>query len=152
MTITEPTWTVLELTGMGVVPYSSRKAQQTLEPIAQAGANIKRDVNGGLHVLGGSQFQKYKSTITCTDQRPFASDGVWPGKVVTVSCIAELAYQGASASPERTPVAGSTYTEGEGEHQWFFYRPQLVMMIRSFRLNYDEYGAEVGWTMELEEV
>lgn len=148
MTISAPTWTVLVLTGMGVVPYSTRKAQQTLEPIGQASANFMRDVNGNAHVIGGSQFQKYKSTISCTDQRPFANDGVWPGHAVTVGCIAELSYLTSGGSPERTPVSGSSYTEGD----WTFYRPQLAMIVRNYRLNYDEYGAEVGWSMELEEV
>lgn len=148
MPFSAPTWTVLELTGIGVVPYSSRKAQQSLEPIGQAAANFMRDVNGNGHVIGGTQFRKYKSTISCNDQRPFANDGTWPGTTVTVKCIAELSYLTATGSPSRTVVSGSSYTEGD----WTFYRPELSMVIRNYRLNYDEYGAEVGWTMELEEL
>jgi hypothetical protein len=147
MPFSDPTWTVLELTGMGVIPYSSREATQTLEPIQQAAANLYRDVNGVLRSAGGEQFQKYRSTISCSDQRPFANDGVWPGKLVTVKCIATLAYE-TGGSPARTVVSGSSFTEGD----WTFYRPELNMMVLSFGLQYDEYKAVVGWSMELEEV
>lgn len=148
MTISSPSWTVLELNGMGVVPYSTRAAVQTLEPIEQAGAGIYRDVNGVLRQAGGTSFRKYKSTISCTDMRPFAIDGVWPGKLVTVGCIQTLAYLTAGGSPQRTPVTGSSFTEG----LWTFYRPQLAMMVISFSIQEDEYGAEVGWSMSLEEI
>lgn len=141
--------TVLELTGVGVVPYSTRAATQTLEPIQQAFANVYRDVNGTLRNVGAEQFQKYKSTISCTDQRPFAADGVWPGKLVTVSCIATLAYEDVTdAMPQRTAVAGSEVSESG----WVVYRPQLSMMVTGFSIQTDEWGAEVSWRMDLEEV
>lgn len=141
--------TVLELTGVGVVPYSTRAATQTLEPIQQAFANVYRDVNGTLRNAGGEQFQKYKSTISCTDQRPVALDGVWIGKVVTVSCVAHLSYPTSSGSMlQRSVVSGSSFEEGD----WTFYRPQLTMMVTAFSTQTDEYGAEVSWTMSLEEV
>ena len=53
--------TVLVLDGIGVVPYSTRSAKQTLEPISQASAGVYRDVNGTLHNVAGSSFLKYKS-------------------------------------------------------------------------------------------
>lgn len=140
---------VLVLEGVGVVPYSTRAAKQTLEPISQAGAGVYRDVNGTLRSVANASFNKYKSTISCTDQRPFAVDGVWPGKTVTVSCIATLAYLDQSgATPARTAVTASSVTEGD----WIFYRPKLDMMVTGFSIDYDEYGAEVGWRMDLEEV
>jgi hypothetical protein len=150
MPIVEPELTVLTLTGMGVVPDSTRGAAQTLEPINQAAANLYRDVNGVMRAAGGTQFFKYRSTINCTDQRPFAVDGVWPGKLITVGCIQTLAYLTASGSgsPERDAVAGSEFTEGD----WTFYRPELDMMVLSFSVQTDEYGGEVGWQMTLEEV
>lgn len=145
----DDTGTVLELVGMGIVPYSTRGATQTLEPIDQDGAGIYRDVNGVLRNAGGTSFQKYKSSITCTDQRPFAIDGVWKGKLVTVKCIQELSYPEASdAVPQRTPVDGSSYTEAG----WVHYRPELDMMVLGFQIQTDEYGAEVSWSMQLEEV
>lgn len=140
--------TVLELTGIGVAPYSTRAATQTLEPIQQAGAGVYRDVNGNLQVAGGTSFQKYKSTITCTDQMPAALDGVWPGKLVTVKCISTLGYATAGGSPQRTVVSGSSFTEGS----FTIYRPELDMMVVAFSVQTDEWGAEVSWRMDLEEV
>lgn len=142
--------TVLKLEGMGIVPYSARGAVQTLDPIDQAGASIYRDVNGVLRSVGGTSFQKYRSEISCSDQRPFAIDGVWPGKLVTVSCIARLAYKTSGGTPQRDVVVGSTETDSDGEYT--FYRPKLSMMVTAFSVSHDEYGAEVSWSMTLEEV
>lgn len=141
--------TVLQITGIGIAPYSTRAATQTLEPINSASAGIYRDVNGTLHNVGGTSFQKYRSTISCQDQLPAALDGVWPGKVVTVDCIQELAYEDASgASGDRTAVSGSTRTV-DG---FVFYRPVLSMMVTGFSVQTDEWGADVSWRMDLEEV
>lgn len=140
--------TVLELTGIGVADYSARGASQTLEPIGSASANIKRDVNGGLHNLGGGSFQKYKSTIQCQDMRPFIIDGIWPGKLVTVKCIAEMSYVTAGGSPSRAVVSGSSRTEGP----LTYYRPELAMMVISFNTQVDEATGDVSWRMDLEEV
>ncbi len=147
MTIDATTLTVLVLEGMGIPQYSTRGASQKLTPIAQASANIYRDVNGDLQAAGGTQFRKYASQISCTDQRPLSSNGVWPGQLVTVSCIQELSYPTATGSPERDVVAGSSYVEGA----FTFYRPQLDMMVLGYELTTDEYGAIVGWTLDLEE-
>lgn len=146
--ITSPEWTVLRLSGIGIVPYSTRKAKQTLDPIKQSQTGIYRDVNGVLRSVAATQFQKYSSSISCTDHRPFANDGVWPGKLVTVSCIVQLSYLTAGGSPARAVVAGSSFTEGA----WTFYRPELDMRVLSFSVDVDEYDAEVSWSMELEEV
>lgn len=148
MTISAPEWTVLRLTGLGIVPYSTRAATQSLEPIGQAGASIYRDVNGVLRTVGGTSFQKYRSSISCTDMRPMALNGVWPGTLVTVDCIATLAFLTSGGSPVRPVVSGSSFTEGS----WTFYRPQLAMMVLSFSLEEAEYEASISWSMELEEV
>lgn len=142
--------TLLKLVGLGIVPYSCRGATQTLEPLDQAAAVIYRDVNGVARVRAGTSFQKYKSTITCTDQRPFSSDAVWPGKAVTVHCIAQLAYLTAGGSPDRPVADGGSETDTDGE--FTFYHPKLDMIITAFSIQKDEFGAEVSWTMTLEEV
>jgi hypothetical protein len=136
--------TVLTLTGIGVPPYSARGLTQTLEPIEQA-ASLQRTINGVLHDLSLSAFRKYKSTITGSDQRPPACDGVWPGKLVEVDCIAELAYS-EGGTPERDAVGGSSVEDG-----FVYYRPHLTMMVTGFQLSKDEWGAIIGWTMDLEE-
>jgi hypothetical protein len=84
-----------------------------------------------------AQFRKYKSSISCRDQEPPAIDGVWPGHVVTVECVAELSYP-TGGSPARPVVSGSTRTQGG----FVFYRPQLQMLVTGFSANRDEYGAD----------
>jgi hypothetical protein len=138
---------VLTLSGIGVPPYSARGASQTLEPI-QASQQLRRTVNGELIDISRPEFRKYRSTISCAEQQPPAVDGVWPGQVVTVGCISELSYLTAGGSPARTPVTGSSRTEGA----YTFYRPSLTMRVVTFSQDTDEYGAETSWSLELEEV
>jgi hypothetical protein len=143
--VSDPSTTVLRLWGVGVPPYSARGLNQTLEPI-EASVHVERTINGGLLDLSHEQFRKYKSTITGSDQQPPAVDGVWPGQLVTVDCVVELAYP-EYASPQRTAVP----TSERSESGWNFYRPRLEMVIVGFAVDRDEYGAQVGWSMNLEE-
>lgn len=137
--------TLLELVGIGIPPYSARGLTQTLEPIDGAG-NVVRAIDGSLLDLSYPPFQKYKSSISCGDQTPPAVDGIWPGKVVTVSCAAELSYPDGGA-PLRPVVPGSARLEAG----FWFYRPVLSMRVMSFNVSTDEWGAAVSWSMELEE-
>lgn len=137
--------TLLVLSGMGVAPYSARGLTQTLQPIAQA-AQQRRTVNGALVDVSASQFQKYRSTITCTDQASPALEGVWPGAELVVDCVAELGYETMTGAPAREVVASR---EADG---FTFYRPRLTMLVTDFSVQTDEWGASVGWTLGLEEV
>lgn len=138
-------FTVLSLSSIGVAPYATRGATMTMAHIAQAGP-IVRNVNGGLIDLSDPNFRKYRGTITCADQKAPAFGGLWPGQLVTVDCIAELGE--GELNSDRTAVTGSEYTE-EGIT---YFRPSLNMMVMSFEWETDEYGARVGWTMQVEEV
>lgn len=140
--------TLLVISGL-VTPYSARGLQQTLEPIAASGA-FRRSVNGTLVDLSVPELRKYRSTITCADQEVPALDGVWPGQVLTVDCVAELSYPGDSSGPAagRSIVPGSERVEGD----FVFYRPRLTMMVMAHSVQTDEYGAAVGWSLDLEEV
>jgi hypothetical protein len=137
--------TLLVLTGMGVPPYSARGLSQTLEPIAASG-DVRRTVNGTLRDLSMAQFRKYRSTITCQDQTAPAIDGVWPGKLLTVDCVAELSFPIGGAA-ERPVVPGSQRDEAG----FTFYRPRLAMLVTGYSESIDEYGAAVGWQLALEE-
>ena len=137
--------TVLSFSGLNVPPYSARGLTQTLEPIAQK-SQLRRTVNGSLVDLSAPQFKKYRSTISCRDMQAPAFSGLWQGTILTVDCVAELAYLTASGSPERTVV--SSRTDGD----YTFYRPRLTMRVVSFNTVQDEYQAEVGWDLSLEEV
>lgn len=141
-------FTNLTLSGIGVQPYATRGATQTLNPIQQA-TQVGRTVNGKLVDLSFDDgFKKYSSTISCNDQTAPAFERAWPGLVLTVGCLAELCYLTASGSPSRNIVAGSSRTEG----LYTFYRPSLTMMVVGYSAQTDEYGAVVSWTMQLEEV
>lgn len=137
--------TLLVISGEGMPPYAVRGITQSLEPI-EAATNLRRTVNGGLVDLSASQFKKYRSTISCADVNSPAFDAVEIGDAVLVDCVAELAYK-AAGSPSRPVVPGSSRT-ADG---FVFYRPQLSMIVVGKSQETDEYGAEVSWTMELEE-
>jgi hypothetical protein len=140
--------TLLVINGL-LTPYAVRGVQQSLEPITSA-ASVRRSVNGTLVDLSVPELRKYRSTISCADQSVPAVDGVWPGLVVTVDCIVELAYPGDSTGPAagRDIVEGSERVDGD----FVFYRPRLSMMVLSHSVQHDEYGAVVSWSLELEEV
>jgi hypothetical protein len=139
--------TLLVISGFGVPPFSARGLTQTLEPIAAA-LKQRRTVNGVLVNVAPTQFQKYKSKITCHDMMAPAIDGVFPGLIVTVDCVAELSYLTAGGTPQRTVVDSSSHVEGA--YTW--YRPRLTMMMGPLTESQDEYGAAVAWSIDLEEV
>lgn len=139
--------TELRLFGIGVPPYSARGLSQSFEPIDMA-QQIARSINGRLMDLSYAPMRKYKSTVSGSDQTPPACDGVWPGQLVEVDCIFELCH--ADGQPfGRAPV---DYDEAIRVSAGFvFYRPHLEMMVIGFSIDTDEYGAQVGWKLELEE-
>lgn len=143
-----PDNTLLAFAEFDIPPYSARGITQTIQPIA-ASQQLRRTVNGALVDFSDPIFRKFQSTITCRDMDHPVLDDVWPGMELTVDCIAEFKYRDATGeTPARTAVAGSERTEGG----YVYYRPQLTMMVASYRVDVDEWGAETGWTMDLVEV
>lgn len=146
--ITPNAFTVLRMVGVGVPPYSARGLKQSIAHIEQA-ANLKRTVNGSLKDISFSGFRKYTTQISGTDQRPPNFDGSWPGKIVTIDCIAELSYTPDEGQTRQRPaVPGSERTEGAHN----VYRPRLECRIVNFSQDHDEYEASIGWTLEAEEI
>jgi hypothetical protein len=141
--------TLLVLAPVGLPPFASRGLHQSLSPISMA-KNLRRTVNGALISLAPSQLQLYSSTITCDDMDSPAFDGLWPGTEFTVSCAVELAYL-SIGSPSRPVVSGSTRTDSS-QPGFTWYRPQLTMLCIDFSVDFDEWGARLGWRMELEEL
>lgn len=141
------TQTDLDLGAIGLHDGASRGITQTLEAI-DAAISQRRTVNGTLVNIAGTQFRKYRSTVACTDQLPPALDGVWNGATLTVKCVAELSYTTSGGSPAKSVVTGSSRVDGS----LTFYRPQLTMMVVRFATRTDEFGAIVGWSLDLEEV
>lgn len=147
MTVTAANPTLLRLDPIKVPPYSARGITQSLEPVRQA-SQVRRTTNGALRDISHEQFRQYVSTITCNDMKAPALAGVWPGRVLVVDCIVEHAYRTIGGVPDRGAVPGSENVIGE----FTYYRPRLTMMVISYEQNEDEWGAKVGWTLNLEEV
>jgi hypothetical protein len=138
--------TLLEISVLGVPIYSARGLTQTLSIISAAKVQ-RRTVNGGLVDVSYVPFRKYSTTITCTDQRAPSIDGIFPGQIVSISCVAELAFA-VGGSPQREAVSGSEYTEAG----FTFYRPFFpTMMIRDVETGEDEWQGGVKWKIEAEE-
>jgi hypothetical protein len=95
-----------------------------LNPI-EASKQSRRTVNGVLVDLSYAGFRKYAARITCTDQEAPVLDGVFPGVELTVTCLSQL------IGPD--PVT-------------------LTMQVIDFKTQRDEYGAETGWELDLEQV
>lgn len=137
--------TLLILEGIGVPLYSARGLSQNYGPIAEADQS-ERGTDGEDIDFSEPQFKKYRTTITGRDQRPPAVDGIWPGTLVTVSCISRLTYP-ADGTPGRGVVDGSEIAEGD----FISYLPILECTVKDFSVDEDEYSAQVSWTLTLEE-
>ena len=155
----------------GFPPLSARGCLQTLTPTKLG--EFYRTVNGDLIYLQPYERPKYRSRILCEDKTVFASEGLWPGQKVTVSCVQRLCQKldGREATLERLPVKGSiravdqeaksiklTAVDGrkltvESDGKTFVsYCPILDMRVVSFQLKTDEWGVKTGWQLDLEEV
>lgn len=136
--------------GPRLTPYSARGLHQTLDQILQSNAaqQIRRDINGGLMDLTYAQFQKYQSTITCTDSTTPALDGAWLGQLCVVQCTKELSYLTVGGTPQRPEVSGSSHEEGE----FTYYRPVLTMRVMAIHDSFDEWRSTYQWQIDLQEV
>jgi len=140
--------TLLVISGLGGFRYQARGLTQTLERIHES-QQYKRTINGVLTDISNPIFRKFSSKISCTDVDAPPLDQLWPGMIVTVDCAASLCYlTGNIGSPSRPAVPGSTYTQGH----FTFYRPVLEMMVTSPVQHFEEWKADNGWELELEEV
>ena len=116
--------------------------------ISETSQPVRRVTQHGRLVIAGHRESGLLQEQASALQQPPAVDGVWPGQVLMVGCISELSYRTAGSNPSRNMVAGSSRTEGH----YTFYRPSLTMRVVSFSQDTDEYGAEVSWSLQLEEV
>jgi hypothetical protein len=167
--------TDLILEGMGentfFPPFSARECLQSLEPISQI--ILRRTINGALVCVGNKGHRKFRSVISCKDTTPPAFEKLWTGTPVKVGCIQPLTQTAPKGIfdlyLERDPVRGyahdlegRTYPiENIKERHIFLprefpggfvtYRPWLFMIVKHYCLETDEWGASVGWRLELEE-
>jgi hypothetical protein len=141
--------TLLVITGIGIPDWAARGLNEVRTLIDQAFIG-ERTTNGKLVNTAAPQFQLYRLEISCTDVRAPAFDGIFPGALVTVSCVGELSYP-VGGSPQRSVVSGSSRTE----NGFVFYRPQLSMMVvgpQSPMVGTAEWAGDVNWRLILEEL
>lgn len=163
----------LEMMGKGniLTPFSAREVTQTLTPIPQG--TLKRTINGNLVSLGATGYRKFSSTLSCKDKSTPAFEGLWKGTLLKVGCIqhlTQLILKGTKkVQLEREPL--SLHFVDVSRRVWpakkpknrqllipndfpgghISYRPWLIMRVKNYHLETDEWGLTVGWTLELEE-
>ena len=154
--------------------WSSRGVIQSLMPLRQP--SLSRTIDGRLIDLSAPWERKYRSRVTCRDKRPAAFEGLWIGAALEVDCVSALycplpENARAPISLARTPVPGSVVLETEDGDlialapkgtqvslpphtpgHFLVYRPRLSMRLTHFSSETDEWGLDVGWDMELEEM
>jgi hypothetical protein len=152
-------------------PFSARECSQTLTLLP--GGSLRRTINGELIRVGGNAHQKFCSIITCKDHMTPAFGNFWAGSLVKVVCIQTLTQMIPALAScvvlERDPlkvrvqdIKGAEILSLRSEGKNVFlpsefpggfvtYHPWLVMLVKTYRLETDEWGAIVGWTLELEE-
>lgn len=167
---TDLTLEVLEK-GNSLPPFSARECTQTLTPIPQGA--LRRTINGILVSVGNGGHRKFQSTISCKDKASPALDGVWQGSRLKVGCLQSMTQtvpQGTQRIQlERDALSlhlydgqGKVWTVSEAENRWIStpsefpggfitYRPLLLMIVKNYHLETDEWGLSVGWVLELEE-
>ena len=152
-------------------PFSSRDCTQTLAPLPQG--CLRRTINGSLLSVGYEGHRKFCSVISCKDKVPPSFEGLWEGGLLKVGCIQRLTQtlpQGRlKILLERTPLSLQVFDLSQKvwevenpQGQWLSlpstfpggfvtYRPLLVMVVKKYHLETDEWGLTVGWRLELEE-
>lgn len=141
--------TLLVISGIDEFLYTARGLNQTLSIIEQQ-KHTARTINAALRDISNPAFKKYRTEITCTDVTPPPFDNTWSGQVVSVQCAVGLSYKtGNPGSPFKSVVPGSAYVQG----LFTIYRPFFPeMMVMDMNTNFEEWKADVGWKLILEEV
>jgi len=164
---------ILEMRGKGNIlpPFSARECTQTLTPISLS--HLHRTINGELVHIGSKEHRKFHSVISCKDRAAPAFDGLWKGSLLKVGCLQYLTQYIPSKSTriqlERDALSlylydtsGKKWPADNTHDRWvtlpndfpggfITYRPSLLMLVKNFHMETDEWGTSVGWTLELEE-
>lgn len=167
--------TKLKLGDLEIPAGAGRALTQTLGWLDNG--DLRRTINGILRDMTREQNRKFESQISGQDPAIMAMPafaGIWKGSVLDVECISKLrqnVYPAAlTATLIRDPVAGSIRGL-TAAGQWIEptlvddrdvtfssqilvieFRPSLSMMVVALSGNEDEYAAQEGWTIDLEEV
>lgn len=163
----------LEFIGVGnaLPPFSGRECTQTLTPIPHGA--LRRTINGNLVCVGNKGHRKFQSTISCKDKASPALSGIWKGTLLKVGCIQFLTQtvpqEIGRVQLEREALSlhlyensGKFWQAEKAENRWIeipsafpggfiTYRPLLLMVVKNYHLETDEWDLAVGWSLELEE-
>jgi len=163
--------TILTLGSLVIPVGAGRGITQTIKPISNGA--LRRTVNGTLKDLTRIENRKFESQIRCTDMATPSMAELWKGNQITVGCIQTLNQlvnpEASSTTLIRDPVSGSvvgfkadgsklTPTSVVGRVATFAsnierveFRPSLTMLVVATSFDVDEYAAEEGWSIDLEE-
>ena len=171
--------TDLTIEGGGLPPFSARGCHQVITPIRNG--EYRRTIEGKLIFIGNDTHHKYRTKIRGQDKTSPAIEKWWRGSQVHVGCIQRLCQEivgdGLKKSIElaRVPVEGSVIVfddtktdykidtlQGQkvvleeespkGKRLFISYRPLLEMMMTHHTIETDEWGHQVGWVVEFEEI
>ena len=164
--------TILTLGNIAIPVGAARGITQTLQPIDNG--DVRRTVNGTLLDLTRAENRKFESQIRCSDMATPAMAELWKGQTLLIECIQILNQNINPTFTDvtliRDPVTNSVFGfEADGTkinpvsvtgRDVIFasdvvnveFRPILNMMILATSVNTDEYAAEEGWSIDLEEV
>ena len=171
--------TDLTIEGHGLPPFSARGCHQVLTPIRNG--EYRRTIEGKLIFIGNDSHHKYRTTIRGQDKTTPALERWWRGCQARVGCIQRLCQEFIGDGVEKTielaryPIKESVLifddSQGissvfevqdkrvslveapvKGKRHFISYRPLLDMMMTHHTVETDEWGHQVGWTLELEEV
>lgn len=166
--------TILVLGDLVFPAGSARGITQTFSPIDNG--DVRRTVNGTLIDLTREQNRKFESQIRLQDMATPTLAGIWKGRILNpVEFIVPFREAVSPASDTHTiirpPVTGTVfgYDDATGDKvfpssvvgqivtfddpvNFIQYRPSLIMMVVALTVDGDEYQAEEGYTIDLEEV
>lgn len=126
--------------GLTLPPFAGRGIKEDLEPI-DMGNNVEMACSGREIDMTHAQFRKLQITLTWDDVRCPLMNKAWAGQTITVDCISERCYITIGGAADRPAVSGSIRVGTGSEAHLTFYRPQLVMVVKSIKHGKDEYGA-----------
>jgi len=164
--------TILVLGDLVIPIGAGRGISQTLQPIDNG--DLRRTVNGELIDLTRVENRKFESQVSTIDQASPTLAGIWKGSQLIVEFIENLRQSElvptTSFTLIRDPVVSSIVgRDVNGDKvavntvvdrditfvsavKYVEFRPILTMLVVAMSFNIDEYAAEEGWTIDLEEV
>jgi hypothetical protein len=134
-------YTDIVFSGLGFPDYAARGVEVEVTPVQQS-KQLRRNVNGALRDVSDPVFQKYQVRITGKDQQFPDLGGVWPGMQVTVTTPVVWHWSATGATGATAPT-GYGYTG---------VAVQITGLITDFTATRDEWAADAGWNITIEEV